>query len=151
MRIGEGDRAVASGEAYAASTTAIGRPPMRKLAIGALALVLSAHVAARNAGDRVLAVWPADGMWYPARISAVSGREVEVAYDDGDIATLDAADVRAVDWGPGSRLQCNWKNQGAYYWGQVATMAGEQVTFHYDDGAVETMTLGRCRSMPTVE
>jgi hypothetical protein len=124
---------------------------MRKLAIGALALVLSAHAAARNAGDRVLARWPADGMWYPAHIREVSGREVTVNYDDGNVAIMDAADARAVDWGPGSRLQCNWKNQGTYHGGQVATMAGEQVTFHYDDGAIETLTISRCRSMPTVE
>jgi hypothetical protein len=117
----------------------------------AVALLLAGGAMAREAGDRVLAVWPADGMWYPAHITEVAGRSVKVAYDDGDVATLDAADVRAVDWGRGSRLQCNWKNQGAYYWGRVDAMDGEQITFHYDDGYDETMTISRCRSMPAVE
>jgi hypothetical protein len=125
---------------------------MRTLKPVALALSLFAAAAfARAPGDRVLAAWPADGMWYPARITSIDGRSVKVAYDDGDVAVLDAADVRSVDWGRGSRLQCNWKNQGAYYWGQVAAMDGEQITFHYDDGYDETMTISRCRSMPTVE
>jgi hypothetical protein len=113
--------------------------------------LLAGGASAREAGDRVLARWAADGMWYPARVSAVQGREVDVAYDDGDVAVVDAADVRAIDWRPGSRLQCNWKNQGAYYWGKVAAMSGEQITFHYDDGYAETMTISRCRSMPAVE
>jgi hypothetical protein len=119
---------------------------------GFLGLALLAGMAsAREAGDRVLAVWPADGMWYPARVADVSGRAVKVAYDDGDVAVVDAADVRAIDWHKGSRLQCNWKNQGAYYWGRVAVMSGEQITFHYDDGYTETMTISRCRSLPAVE
>jgi hypothetical protein len=116
------------------------------------ALALSATAAlARDVGDRVLAVWSADGMWYPARITAVTGREVTVAFDDGDVAILDAADVRAVDWATGSRLQCNWQNHGQYYWGKVLSMEGERITFLYDDGYKETMTISRCRSAPTIE
>jgi hypothetical protein len=125
---------------------------MRTLKPAVVALLLfAAGASARQAGDRVLAAWPGDGMWYPARIASIDGRSVEVAFDDGDVAVLDAADVRAVDWGRGSRLQCNWKNQGAYYWGRVEAMDGERITFHYDDGDDETMTISRCRSMPTVE
>jgi hypothetical protein len=112
-------------------------------------LACGAH--AREAGDRVLARWAADGMWYPARVSAVQGRDVSVAYDDGDVAVVDAGDVRAIDWATGSSLQCNWKNQGAYYGGEVAAMDGETITFHYDDGTSETMTISRCRSLPDVE
>jgi hypothetical protein len=90
-------------------------------------------------------------MWYPARVSAVQGGHVSVAYDDGDVAVLVAGDVRALDWHAGSRLQCNWKNQGAYYGGEIAAMDGETITFHYDDGYTETMTISRCRSAPAVE
>jgi hypothetical protein len=113
--------------------------------------LLAGGVAAREPGDRVLARWAADGMWYPARVSAVRGNEVSVAYDDGDVAVVEAADVRAVDWRTGSRLQCNWKNQGAYYAGRVGAMEGETITFRYDDGYTETMTISRCRSLPDVE
>lgn len=125
---------------------------MRRLRPCFLALALLAGAAgARDVGDRVLAVWAADGMWYPARITAITGREVTVAFDDGDVAIMDAADVRAVDWGAGSRLQCNWKNQGPYYWGKVLSLDGEAITFAYDDGYKETMTISRCRSAPTIE
>jgi hypothetical protein len=125
---------------------------MRILAMGILAAALFAGtLLAREPGDRVLAVWPADGMWYPGRVAEVAGREVTVKFDDGDIAIMDAADVRRLDWRTGSRLQCNWKNQGLYYWGEVVSMEGEVITFHYDDGYKETMTVSRCRSMPAVE
>jgi hypothetical protein len=125
---------------------------MRILATVVLAAALfAANAIARDIGDRVLARWTPDDMWYPARITDVSGREVTVAYDDGDVAIMDAADVRALDWRVGSRLQCNWKNQGPYYWGEVVAMAGEEITFHYDDGYKETMTVSRCRSVPAVE
>ena len=124
---------------------------MRRLAVATLSLLLSTSAHARAVGDRVLAVWAADGMWYPGRIDDISGREVRVTFDDGDIAVMDAADVRAVDWVVGSRLQCNWQNRGPYYWGKVVSMEGERLTFKYDDGHVEDMTISRCRSMPTVE
>jgi hypothetical protein len=115
-----------------------------------LALALFAGSAsAREAGDRVLARWAADGMWYPARIAQVAGSEVTVTYDDGQVAIMDAADVRAIDWAAGSRLQCNWKNQGLYFKGEVAARDGEQLTFVYDDGYRESLTISRCRAMPT--
>jgi DNA repair protein Crb2 Tudor domain len=114
-------------------------------------VLLAGGVSAREAGDRVLARWGADGMWYPARVSAVQGGNISVAYDDGDVAVLDATGVRAIYWTQGTRLQCNWKNQGVYYGGEVAAMEGETITFHYDDGYSETITISRCRSLPDVE
>ena len=117
-----------------------------------LVLALVAGVAAaQQAGDRVLAIWAADGMWYPARVTSVQGGGVHVAYDDGDVAVVEAADVRLIDWRVGSRLQCNWKNQGAYYSGTVGAKNGETITFRYDDGYTETMTISRCRSHSNVE
>lgn len=126
---------------------------MRKAMFGwGLALaVLAGGAAAQQAGDRVLARWAADGMWYPARVTSVEGGGVHVAYDDGDVAVVAAADVRLVDWRVGSRLQCNWKNQGAYYTGTVGAKNGETITFRYDDGYTETITISRCRSAPSVE
>ncbi|MGH8028404.1 MAG: tudor domain-containing protein [Arenimonas sp.] len=114
-------------------------------ALVALGLLFAGTVLARAPGDRVLARWSGDGLWYPARISQIAGGDVGVAFDDGDVAVVGAADVRGIDWHPGTRLQCNWKNQGRYYSGAVAAMEGEQITFHYDDGYDETMTISRCR------
>ncbi len=106
--------------------------------------LLAGSVAAQAPGDRVLARWAADGHWYPARVTAVEGG-VQVAYDDGDVAVVAASDVRLIDWKVGSRLQCNWQNKGQYYGGVVGEMKGETITFQYDDGDRETMTISRCR------
>ena len=112
-----------------------------------LALALAAgHVHAQQAGDRILAQWEADGMWYPARITAVEGRSIQVAFDDGDIATVGALQVRPVDWRVGTRVQCNWQNRGQYYPGTITLIEGERIDVRYDDGDRETMTIGRCRS-----
>ena len=101
---------------------------------------------AQNAGDRVLAKWGGDGLFYPGRVQQVEDKNYVVAFDDGDIATVRKADLREVDWKPGSRLQCNWKNQGRYYPGRVEEMKGESIVFLYDDGYRETITISRCRS-----
>ena len=119
---------------------------MRVMALGVLATTLFATAAAAGKpGDRVIARWAFDGLWYPARVTDVAGREVTVKYDDGKVAIMDAADVRALDWRIGSRLQCNWKNLGPYYWGEVVAIEAEVITFLYDDGYKETLPVGRCR------
>ena len=121
---------------------------MRKatMAMAAALAMLAGNAWAQAKGDRVLAQWEADGMWYPARITAVEGRAIHVAFDDGDLAVVGALQVRAVDWTAGTRVQCNWKNRGQYYAGTISFRAGERIDVRYDDGDNETMTLGRCRS-----
>jgi hypothetical protein len=116
------------------------------MAAGVALALLAGTAHAQTAGDRVLAQWEADGMWYPARITAVKGREVHVAFDDGDVAVLGALQLRDLDWTRGSRLQCNWRNQGRFYDGTVDYIDGERIDFRYDDGDRETMTISRCRS-----
>jgi len=96
-------------------------------------------------GDRVLARWPGDALLYPARVQKVTGDAVQVAFDDGDIAAVPERDVKPMTWTVGTRLQCNWQNKGTYYGGVVGAMDGETITFQYDDGDRETMTISRCR------
>jgi hypothetical protein len=121
---------------------------MKHLFIGlCLALgLLSAAVAAPNAGERVLARWPADGLWYPAKVQATGREGVQVSFDDGDVAVVKAADVRKIDWRVGTRVECNWRNQGKYFPGKIASMRAEVIELHYDDRDVEQMTISRCRS-----
>ena len=97
-------------------------------------------------GDRVLAQWEPDGYWYPARITAIAGREISVDFDDGDVAVVGAFQVRDFDWHAGSRLQCNWRGEGRYFEGTVDVLQGDRVDFLYDDGDRETRAVGRCRS-----
>jgi hypothetical protein len=111
----------------------------------AAALAATGAAWAWEPGDRVLARWPGDAMLYPARVQWVDGTRVNVAFDDGDVETVAEGDVRMLTWTVGTRLQCNWKNQGAYYDGVVDTMHDETIAFLYDDGDRETMTISRCR------
>ncbi len=109
-------------------------------------LIFSAStVMAWDQGDRVLGEWN-DGLWYPARITEVSGTKFKVNFDDGDVATLSAAKLRKINWIVGSPVQCNWKNQGKYYPGKISSQKGERVHIKYDDGDQENITISRCRS-----
>jgi hypothetical protein len=120
------------------------RTGLRGLAMG-LAMLAAGSAAAWAPGDRVLARWPGDALLYPARVQSVDGESVFVAFDDGDVSAVAASDVKPMTWKPGSRLQCNWQNKGDYYGGVVGTMDGEMITFLYDDGDTETITISRCR------
>ena len=109
------------------------------------ALLATAVASAFEPGERVLARWSGDALLYPGRVQSVDGATVTIAFDDGDVAAVSAEDVKDLDWRAGTRLQCNWKNQGTYYGGVVARMDGEVIDFQYDDGYRETMTISRCR------
>lgn len=113
-----------------------------------LAAVLQAAVATAAdfaVGDRVLGRW-GDGYWYPATVDRLDGDDLEVHFDDGDVARLGKERLRTIDWREGTRLQCNWKNQGRYFRATLAQREGERIEIAYDDGERETATLGRCRS-----
>lgn len=114
--------------------------------MGLALMALAFEVAAQAPGERILAVWPADGLWYPARVVEVVGADVHIAYDDGDLGVARAGDFGPVDWRAGSALQCNWQNRGRYFPGVVEKIDGERITFLYTDGERETMTIARCRS-----
>jgi hypothetical protein len=116
-----------------------------------LLLALASAAAAQEPGDRVLALWPADGMWYPARIEARNGDEFQLAYDDGDVGSLRGDQFVPLHWEAGSALQCNWRNAGRYYPGVIERIDGERIDFLYEDGDRETMTISRCRSLPPLE
>jgi hypothetical protein len=122
----------------------MGKPA--NLSLGLAAWLAVAAASAHAPGERVLAPWAGDGYWYPARVQSADEATVRVAFDDGDVSAVAAGDVRPLDWRAGSRLQCNWRNRGEYYDGVVATMDGETIEFHYDDGDRETITISRCRA-----
>lgn len=98
-----------------------------------------------KAGDRILGKW-GDGLWYPAQITGVAGDKFKVAFFDGDVGELSAAQIKAIDWKIGTTVECNWKNQGKYYSGKITQMKGDMVHINYDDGDQEDATISRCRS-----
>lgn len=125
---------------------------MKAVRIAVLTLALSLFAAptlvfAAPAVDAlVLAVWGPDGYFYPARVAAVSGKDVKVAYYDGDVATVPADKTKALDWAVGTAVECNWKNKGKYFPGKIAKKVGEALSIAYADGDAEELGIGRCRS-----
>jgi len=119
--------------------------PMKLIPIVTMAFLAVSPLTFANP-TRVLGKW-SDGYWYPARVQSVKGENVNLNYDDGDVGTVTPDRVRPIDWRVGTKLECNWKNQGCYYPGVIAQMTGERITVNYDDGDKEQITISRCRSM----
>lgn len=121
------------------------------LAAAALALVgcATASAPARLAeGDWVLAHWQDDDVWYfPAIVSARTGDEIALQYDDGDVGAQPAADVRAFDWNVGTRLECRWSDE-QWYPARITQMSPNRFDIRvlYDDGDKGELNTSRCRS-----
>lgn len=118
---------------------------LRLLHAFVLLTALPAAAADFASGERVLGRW-GDGHWYPATVDRRVGDELELRFDDGDVARLGPVQVRAIDWREGTRLQCNWKNQGRYFPAILTGREGEHIEIAYDDGDHESATLARCRA-----
>ncbi len=126
--------------------TFICRSPILGLIFGLSLGLFSNAALAQAVGDRVTALWEADGLWYPAEIEFIDRQGIHVSFDDGDEAIVARNEVRRLNWRVGTRLECNWKNEGDYYPGRINTMRGESIDFVYDDGGREQLTVSRCRS-----
>lgn len=101
---------------------------------------------AQTAGDWVLGNYKNAGYWFPGVIEKLQGGNITVRYDDGDRETVKLSAVRPYDWRIGTRVECNFKGQGSWYAGKIASLAGEKIGIAYDDGDKETTKTGRCRS-----
>ena len=86
------------------------------------------------------------GYWFPGVVQDMMGGKVTIRYDDGDVETVGKSAVRPYDWMIGMPVECNYKNQGQWYSGTIASLAGESIGIAYDDGDKETTKTGRCRS-----
>jgi hypothetical protein len=118
-----------------------------KLALAiALSLVSAASAGAQTTGDWVLGNYRDAGYWYPGVIEKIRGRQIVLRYDDGDRETVSIDAVRPYNWAIGRKVQCNFKGQGTWYPGTIASLAGERIGIDYDDGDTETTKTGRCRS-----
>ena len=113
------------------------------------AAILGGSVSAAGAqtvGDWVLGEYKSAGYWYPGVVEKIKNDKITIRYDDNDRETLRVSDVRPYDWMIGMKVECNFKGQGEWYPGTIASLAGEKIGIAYDDGDKETTKTGRCRS-----
>lgn len=117
------------------------------LAIAAtLSTIGGAGTMAQTQGDWVLGNYKGAGYRFPGIAEKVGNGKVTIRYDDGDRETVAIGDVRPYDWMIGMKVECNFKGQGDWYPGTIASLAGEKIGIAYDDGDKETTKTGRCRS-----
>ncbi len=93
--------------------------------------------------EKVLARWT-DG-WYVGTVLERVGDRFKVVFDDGDSAIVPQSGIRLLAWSAGTRLQCNFKGSGRYYFGMITQKSGSRITVKYDDGDQEVTLIGRCR------
>ncbi len=105
-------------------------------------IALSA-IAFAQPSDKILARWT-DG-WYVGTLLQKIGDRYKVVFDDGDEALVPQSGIRPLDWGAGSRVQCNFRGSGRYFWGRIVQKSGGRVSIDYDDGDKEVTLIGRCR------
>ncbi len=95
-------------------------------------------------GDRVLASW-LDGFFYPGKIRQVQGDSCEIAFDDGDRAWVDAANVRRPDIKVGNEVFCRFHAGPLYLPGTIQTQNGEKIQVKYESGETEWTTISMVR------
>lgn len=111
-----------------------------------LSLALPAPALAFGEGEWVLAQWKGSEFWFPGVVRGASGGKITIHYDDGTVETRPENQVRPYDWSVGTRVECNFQNQGKWYAGRIAALNNAKALIHYDDGDKENTTTGRCRS-----
>jgi hypothetical protein len=97
-----------------------------------------------NVGARVLAAW-LDGFFYPGHVRQIEGSSCAIAFDDGVIAWVNAANVRQPDVETGSKVFCRFHAGPAYLPGTVRRHNGEKLQVEYENGAKEWTTLSMVR------
>ncbi len=87
-----------------------------------------------KAGDRVLACWSGNGLWYVGVIRGVQDGRYHVVFEDGDQAHVSADQIAAVDFPVGSKVMAPRPGQPSYVPAQVRRFDGMRVLLRYDDG-----------------
>jgi len=98
-----------------------------------------------NKGDRVLAWWSDEALWYPGTVKGADGDRFVVGFDDGSSVQVGMDQLRPLEIEPGTRLQANWLGMGTWYSGVVDRKDGDKFEIKYSDGDEETVEVGRVR------
>jgi hypothetical protein len=92
-----------------------------------------------QAGDRVLARWRGDLLWYPGTILARRGRTYHVVFDDQDQAEIAPPDLTPLVIQVGETVLCRpkFERELCYYPAEVTRVVGEIIDVTYDDFDLE--------------
>jgi ribosomal protein L21E len=100
-------------------------------------------------GEVVWAEWRPNS-WYHGRIAKVDGKDLHIAFDDGDTAVVDGSRI-ALDRVPRknmlkveTRVLAKFK-QGHFYPGKIANINGDRYGIRFDDGDGDTVALDGLR------
>ena len=110
-----------------------------------------------RAGSQVMCVWQGVAP-FAGTIIARMGDNLSVLYDDGDheitstsMCQLTGPPVNSRTSGSvgnlsiGSRVTCNWQNEGRFYTGNVDLIVGTMLRVLYDEGDEELVFPNQCR------
>ena len=121
-----------------------------KFAMGLLLALAFVQIAKAqySPGQWVLVQFQGGVYYYPGVVARVQGNLVTTKYDDGDVYTRPANQVKPYNWHPGIRVECNFQGAGKWYPGRISGMQGDSgLSINYDDGDHENTVTGRCRSL----
>ena len=97
-------------------------------------------------GDRVLALWPVEDVWwYAATVISLENGEFLVAYDDGDRAWLTTEQMAPLDLQEGMTVFGRWQGEEVFYPGTIAKIRGSALFLEYSDGDSEWTTAANIR------
>jgi hypothetical protein len=97
--------------------------------------------------DWVLAKWGDDGFYYPAVIERIDGASAALRYDDGAQDNQPLAQLKAYDWKPGSKIECQRTDDSWHAASIKATGTdGATLVIRSDDGRDERTMSKHCRS-----
>ena len=94
----------------------------------------------------VMAYWPADGYYYPARITQRTGDIVDLSYLDGERRQAGIKEVKLVDAIYSMPVESNWERRGAYYPCRLYVPSNNCLGAVYDaDGVREAIDISQVR------
>lgn len=92
-------------------------------------------------GDRVLALWEPNGLWYAGTIRGGDGDRFHVVFDNGDQSWVTQEQLTALELPSGTAVLA--PRSGSYAPAEVRHFDGVRVQLRYDDGTEETVEVRR--------
>lgn len=97
-------------------------------------------------GDRVLALWPVEDIWwYAGTVIELEDEEFVIAYDDGDRAVLASEHLAPLELTVGTIVHGRFQAGEAYFPGTITELRGNAIFIEYQDGDSEWTTAAMIR------